>query len=246
MFSTWMTLCSTTACGGGRPGDADRHPDVAPIHAAEATFVAHDPQLVRDHRRAVLSGVVHVVGMDHVVEGATEQRGRVGADQLAQRRVAGDDHTVQPGHGHAHRRVVERAVHGRVQGARREERHLRSYPRVARGRLWPGPADSELTRRSRTRNCRCTCIGAPTGLSLPPLPEAPPTSPPSRPGARRPPVSGAGLRRPCPAGAGRDGAPSRPVQAERAPRPRGAAALGARPARPRRRTARRRSGRARA
>ena len=137
-------LVLDTACGGRRPRDADRHPDLAPIHAAEAAFVAQDPQFVREHHRAVMSGVVDIVGMDHVVEGATEQRGRVGADQLAQRRVAGDDHTVQPGHGHAHRRVVERAVHGRVQGARREGRHLRSYPRVACGRLWPDPADSDV------------------------------------------------------------------------------------------------------
>ena len=137
-------LVLETACGGGRPRNTDRHPDVAPIHAADAAFVAHDPQLVREHHRAVVSGIVDVVGVDHVVEGATEQRGRIGADQLSHRRIAGEDHTVQPGHGHAHRRVVERAVHGRVQGARREGRHLPSYPRVACGRLRPDPADSDV------------------------------------------------------------------------------------------------------
>ena len=134
-------LVLDTACGGRRPRDADRHPDVAPIHAAEPAFVAQDPQFVREHHRAVMSRVVDIVGVDHVVEGATEQRSRIGPDQFPQCRIARDDHSVQLRHGDAHRRVLERAVHGRVQGARREGRHLRNYPRVACGRLWPDPAD---------------------------------------------------------------------------------------------------------
>ena len=156
-----------TACGGRCPGDAYRHPDLAPIHAAESAFVAHDPQFVREHHRAVLSGIVHVIGVDHVVQGGTEQRSRIGTDQLAHRRIARDDRTVHLRHDDAHRRVVERAVHGRVHGARCEGRHLRSYPRVTCGRLCRIRRTARLSPRSRTRKCRCTCIGVSTGRSLP-------------------------------------------------------------------------------